>query len=336
MRQISFIIPTYNSSLYIARCLDSIYSQYLSMDLFEVIVVDDGSTDNTRNILIEYRNKYSNFMYYTQMNSGPGVARNLAIRQAHGEYIQFVDSDDYIHQYNFERLISICKSYDLDILGVDSYIQAETGETSTYSLTNGYRENKTNILFCGREYMIYNRFIASPCCYVFKRQFLIDYSLFYRKTKGCEDIDHTIITLFMARRIMYVNEIYYVCCVRSSSLSHLPTIAFELSLSQAILYSFHFLDKQNEYHSSINLQRILSDWLVYIFKIQYNHLYMLPLNEAFHILQETRGDIQKIVSYQKCSNKFLKQKMLLIVRAKSTLAIFSYILLQKLYNRVIG
>ena len=233
------------------------------------------------------------------------------------------------------KLISICKLYNLDILGVDSYIQNELEELSTYSVLNGYNKNKTNTLFCGREYILYNNFIASPCCYVFKRQFLITHSLFYRKTRGCEDVDHTIIALFMAQRTMYVNEIYYVCCVRPTSLSRLPTITFELSLPKAILYAFQFMEQQDGYHSSMNLQHVVSDWLICIFKVQYVHLYMFPISKIFQILRETHEDIRKIASFQRCSNKNMKQKYLLIVRAKLNIGIFFYILLQKMYHNVV-
>ena len=92
----SIIIPAYNIEKYITRTLDSILSQNLPSDDFEVIIINDGSTDNTGLIVAEYEEKHNNITLITIDNSGPSVARNLAIDKAKGRYIMFIDADDII------------------------------------------------------------------------------------------------------------------------------------------------------------------------------------------------------------------------------------------------
>ncbi len=92
---LSIIIPTYNNEQYIARCLDSVLSQAQS-EKFEIIVVNDGSTDGTAQVLSQYRIKYPNIVLIEQSNHGVSAARNRGINAAHGKYITFIDSDDMV------------------------------------------------------------------------------------------------------------------------------------------------------------------------------------------------------------------------------------------------
>ena len=90
----SIIIPVYNTENYLKQCLDSIITQ--TIDLFEIICIDDGSTDNSLNILKEYAQKYENITVISQKNLGVSAARNKGLEVAQGRYILFVDSDDFI------------------------------------------------------------------------------------------------------------------------------------------------------------------------------------------------------------------------------------------------
>ena len=91
---LSFIIPAYNCGRFIDDCLDSILAQGLRVDEYEVIVIDDGSTDSTSEQVGEYCGKYSNFRLFRQPNSGVGAARNAGLELARGKYVHFMDADD--------------------------------------------------------------------------------------------------------------------------------------------------------------------------------------------------------------------------------------------------
>lgn len=114
--RLSIIVPVYNVSKYVAKCLDSLLSQDLGSDEYEIIVVNDGSTDNSGDIAQQYADKYSNITLIEQENQGLSGARNTGIKLAKGEYIQFVDSDDYLESNVLKILVDKMDSDNLDIL----------------------------------------------------------------------------------------------------------------------------------------------------------------------------------------------------------------------------
>jgi glycosyltransferase involved in cell wall biosynthesis len=109
----SVIIPIFNSELFLKRCLDSVLAQ--TFNDYEIICVDDGSTDNSADILIKYRLKDKRIKVITQKNMGQGEARNVALKQAQGEYIYFLDSDDWIDSTLFQSALSIFKENNTDL-----------------------------------------------------------------------------------------------------------------------------------------------------------------------------------------------------------------------------
>lgn len=100
--KISVIVPVYNTEQYVERCINSVISQ--EFPNWELILVDDGSTDRSSGILDTYPNRDTRIKVIHQCNRGPGIARNVGIQQAKGEYIVFIDSDDVITSDYFERL----------------------------------------------------------------------------------------------------------------------------------------------------------------------------------------------------------------------------------------
>ena len=103
MYKISVIVPVYNTEKYIKKCLDSLINQ--TMKNIEIIVVNDGSNDHSEEIIKDYENKYPEMVkYYKKENGGLSSARNYGLEKAKGEYIAFVDSDDYIDKELFSKL----------------------------------------------------------------------------------------------------------------------------------------------------------------------------------------------------------------------------------------
>ena len=96
MKKLSIIIPVYNTSRYLRKCLDSIVCQNIDNNLYEVIVVNDGSPDEAQDIIDEYINKYPHLLAIKQQNQGLSVARNNGLKAATGLYVWFVDSDDWL------------------------------------------------------------------------------------------------------------------------------------------------------------------------------------------------------------------------------------------------
>lgn len=114
MRLVSIIVPVYNAEESIEKCLDSILNQTYTN--FECIIVNDGSTDGSHEIIQQYLDKDKRFRYVQQINSGPGITRNVGLEKSVGDYVTFVDSDDYIHPYFLQHMLECAKSYDADIV----------------------------------------------------------------------------------------------------------------------------------------------------------------------------------------------------------------------------
>ena len=110
---ISIIVPVYNKENYLKRCIESILQQDYSD--FELILVDDGSTDNSSDICKRYSNVDSRIHYFSQKNGGVSSARNFGLANSHGDYIAFVDPDDYIHPELMSSLMNCLKEEDADI-----------------------------------------------------------------------------------------------------------------------------------------------------------------------------------------------------------------------------
>ncbi len=114
MYSVSIIIPIYNAEKYIKKCLDSICNQTLNN--VEIICVNDGSTDNSLKILNKYASKDNRIKVISTINNGQGSARNIGLNEAKGEYIGFVDADDWVTSNAFELLYNKAKSFDLDMV----------------------------------------------------------------------------------------------------------------------------------------------------------------------------------------------------------------------------
>lgn len=132
---LSIVIPVYNAEKYLQECLDSCLNQDLSPDQYEIVCVNDGSTDNSSQILSNYENKYSNIVVVNQSNKGVSTARNIGIETAKGEYIWFIDADDFISDELLKDLYEkyYCKNYDMVLLGAYLFTESlSADETEQY------------------------------------------------------------------------------------------------------------------------------------------------------------------------------------------------------------
>ena len=120
---ISIIIPVYNVERYLPVCLESIVQQ--SMDDYEVILVDDGSTDSSGPICNEYADRHPQFRVIHQQNQGISAARNAGVVESKGKYLLFLDSDDFLVPNSLSKLLELANKNDLDVLGFNLIYVAE-------------------------------------------------------------------------------------------------------------------------------------------------------------------------------------------------------------------
>ena len=145
---ISVIVPVYNVEQYLARCLDSIVNQ--SFKNLEIICINDGSTDNSLEILKNYAAKDPRILIIDQENKGQAAARNEGLKSAHGKYIGFVDSDDWIDPNFFEMLYNAAEKYQADSACCSIKRPHKSGRTP---LKLNYTEEKV-LRTCAEKYKV--------------------------------------------------------------------------------------------------------------------------------------------------------------------------------------
>lgn len=165
MPNLSVIIPVYNTEKYIKKCLDSV----VDLRDAEVVVINDGSTDKSEQIIGEYASKYSNIVYYKKENTGIADTRNFGIDHANGDYILFLDSDDYIDDGQIDLLFPYMQEH-IDVIKFklqrvdDSGKIIEKVDGAVFDKTTG--EKAFELLFPT------DILLDSPCVYLFRREYL--------------------------------------------------------------------------------------------------------------------------------------------------------------------
>lgn len=127
-KKISVIIPAYNIEPLLTKCVESVVSQDYPKKLLEIIIVDDGSKDSTPQIADELACKYSNVTALHKGNGGSSSARNLGLQSATGDYVGFVDSDDFVDPRMYSRLMAAALEYDADMVQISRDEIAENGD----------------------------------------------------------------------------------------------------------------------------------------------------------------------------------------------------------------
>ena len=208
--KISIIVPVYNVEIYLRECFDSIVNQ--TFKDFEVICINDGSTDNSLQILEEYAAKDSRFIILSQENQGQGVARNKGIEISKGKYISFVDPDEWMDNGALETLYNFAEEKSAQIVRFDykSY-EDYTGKGKETSLSEIVKKEFNYDL---KDRSAYNWRIFKDGCmrklglavwaYFYNKQFILENNIKFAPSRRGED------HLFSVGAILCANEIYYL------------------------------------------------------------------------------------------------------------------------------
>ena len=222
---ISFIVPVYNVERYLPTCLDSIINQELDKDDFEIIIVEDCSTDGSLQICKDYSCKYENIILIeNDKNIGLGLTRNKGMACAKGEYVHFVDSDDYLFPNSIHELLS------LDLIKYSpDMIKFNFCETTNVS----YGVNK--IIYKGN----YNECCSlspgfSVWLYWFKRTFLIENNLYSTDKRTAQDAIFTYSALSLNPFIIVVSTIVYYYRQHSGQVSANKDISYVNCLFEVV------------------------------------------------------------------------------------------------------
>lgn len=186
---ISFIIPIYNSAKYLTECIESILSQSISK---EIILINDGSTDNSLEIALKYSNQFPFLTVIHSQNKGAAAVRNLGIRCAKGKYLFFVDSDDYLLGDFIGKYYNFAEQYQADLIKFQAQISYEEDNDNIFRLKPAYPEIYSNFacIMQGQdclEYMTNIYWCPTLCWTLIKRELLINNQLFFIENNSVED-----------------------------------------------------------------------------------------------------------------------------------------------------
>lgn len=213
--KISIIVPVYNVEHELSRCVDSILNQ--SYTNIEVILVDDGSTDRCPSICDAFVMKDRRVRVIHKPNGGLSSARNAGLREASGEWILYVDSDDYILNDSCERLIAVGSKYDCDIVSADAIREFNGGRE--YMVHGSLADGKC---YPSRDFIIKT---VKPCEWyapawlnLYKRSFLIENNLFFVEGLLHEDMEMQPRVFLAAKTVAYCAYPFYRYVDRASSI----------------------------------------------------------------------------------------------------------------------
>ena len=315
--KISVIIPIFNVEEYLEDTLNCLLNQTIIEDM-EILMIDDGSTDNSRYIIEKYALDYDNFHAFHQENQGPSKSRNLGISLAKGEYIQFLDSDDYISPDGYESLYELAKRNDSDIASSVMVRLKRYNVKDSYFFIEGYKNiDKTMDSVNLNDYpeLIWDTFSTNK---LFKKEFILKNNLKFNHTGYYEDVPFGLESLMLAEKISILKDVFYFWRIRENS---------NLSITQQYSNIDNFKDRIkmigfcNEIIERENVNEDLKNelyfkWLDYDLNIYLKKIYQY--DEAFYpeLIKEIKNImdiipkeiIDKLNSYKKILYKMVKNE----------------------------
>ena len=218
--KLSVVVPIYNVEVYLRRCLDSLINQ--TMDDYEVILIDDGSSDKSGAIADQYEKEYKIIKVIHQQNKGLSGARNTGLRAAHGKYVVFVDSDDWIEINTLKLLVNEAERWNLDVGVADFRYVYENGvETENLEKPLRCSEALTGPIFFKDSMKILSS-LATVWKSIYRTSFLIENHLFFREGFNHEDEEWTPRVYLKAQRVKNIPIIFYNYFIHTDTISKDP------------------------------------------------------------------------------------------------------------------
>ncbi len=215
MPKLSIIIPVYNVEEYLKDCLNSVLKQRFTD--YEVICINDGSTDNSLQILNEYKLKYPQIKIIDQENKGLSAARNKGIEKATGDYILFLDSDDWLVDNALEMLANAIVDEDFIVFNGKRFIE----DSGVEEADMGVEEKELSGWGYYNKYALQSRKFHFVCVVLraYKRSFLLNNNLFFEDGLYHEDNLFTPIACYYAQKVKVIPDVLYVYRIRKGSIT---------------------------------------------------------------------------------------------------------------------
>lgn len=283
MNKLSIIIPVYNVEKYVGKCVESILQQQnLHNNNIEVLFVIDGSKDNSESIIKEKlrHTNHTNVKILVKENGGLSSARNFGIENTNGQYIWFVDSDDWIEPDSVLHIFSIIDKYNPEIIAQTHYFQ-ETSSKTNHIKRYQYAGFIQGGIFCGKDHSTAAQF------YIIQRKFWCDNSFRFRLGMYHEDGELTPRILYKAEKIYVTTKPIYHILVREGSITHSvnPKRCYDYMIVLDTLYLFYKNEVKHEHYQAFS-------------SLMSNHVLGL-MNLALQIDADTQKDIQAYLTKNK-------------------------------------
>lgn len=205
MKKVTLILPVYNSEKYIKKCLDSILHQ--TYRNYEILVVNDGSKDNSQIIIDEYKDKYpEKIIAIKQENKGVATTRNESIKKANGDYIMFIDNDDYLDEDYIETFVREIEKQDYDVV-IGGYRRPNQNGKILKSIK--LKEEEWSKLI-----------IMAPWAKIYKKKYLIDNNIEFLNVNLGEDIYFNLKAMLKSDKIKIIDYIGYNWFFNTTSVSN--------------------------------------------------------------------------------------------------------------------
>lgn len=279
MKKVSIIVPVYGVEKYIDKCLDSLVKQ--SLKEIEVIVVNDGTKDNSQKIIDKYVKKYPDkIKSFIKENGGQGSARNYGLEKVSGEYIGYVDSDDFIEKDMYKKLYNKAKEKDYDIVVCGNYNVSEDYQNKNVDVfINNYNTDLENIFF--GKMAVWNK--------IYKRDILIKNKLEFKEKVWYEDLAFTLKAIMNSNTFAFIDEPLYDYLIREGSTMNNSNVQRNLEILDAFndILSYIKHNKKEEYFSKIEFLAIDHIYISAIVRV-------LKADADKNIKKET---IEKLIDY---------------------------------------
>ena len=245
----SIIIPVYNVERYLAKCIESLLAQ--SCKDYEIIIVNDGTPDNSQSIINDYSAKYPDIIKgYIKENGGLSDARNYGVARANGDYLVFVDSDDYVTADMLEKLKEIIDEDAPDVLGLGFVSVNEDGETLSVTTKPEIRK------LSGEDAIIaivnHGQMFETAWGYVYRREYWNKMGFSFMKGVYHEDFALIPNVILRAEKVSCISHGAYCYLIRQGSITNVQTDERMRKLSADMLKGYDFLASELEKHPAKN------------------------------------------------------------------------------------
>ncbi len=294
--KLSIIIPLYNSGHFLHKCVDSLLNQDIQLDEYEILIINDGSTDNSLQVAITLEEKYPNIAVHTKANGGVGSARNLGLSLSKGDYVYFIDPDDYLAPNVLKTVYHTAKNNSLDIL---TFLSQPTRDSKLFNDNPNFENIKLSKICSGIDYIADNPFQNEVWWYLIKNTFIQKTNITFIEDRWMED---AIITaqLFLAANKMakLPLDVHRHLIVEGSAMtSKEPTHYLKViddNRNAAVVYEslIKGLIKKNSNHNCINRLRIKQQSFVFFMMVR-------MLKSTIHLdrVKQTIEELSKTGAY---------------------------------------